>query len=63
LIVCLQVRAPYKVEHPTQNRIDTVFDCPQTSGTVPPMGSIKIPVSYIKVSAGQSLQIFQPVYM
>ncbi|XP_052080289.1 cilia- and flagella-associated protein 65-like [Mytilus californianus] len=41
------VRAPFKVEHPTRlSRIDTVFDCPQKAGIVPPMGSIKLPLTY-----------------
>ncbi|XP_069108657.1 cilia- and flagella-associated protein 65-like isoform X1 [Argopecten irradians] len=40
------VRAPYKVEHPSNSRIDTVFDCPQKTGVVPPMGSVKIPFTY-----------------
>ena len=41
-----QVRAPYKVQHPSKmSRIDTVFDCPQKEGIVPPMSSVRIPVS------------------
>lgn len=40
-----QVRAPYKVQHPSKmSRIDTVFDCPQREGVVPPMSSVRIPV-------------------
>jgi hypothetical protein len=45
-VVFLQVRAPYKVEHPSAlSRIDTVFTCPKMQGIVPPMSSVKIPVS------------------
>ncbi|WAR10588.1 CFA65-like protein [Mya arenaria] len=41
------VRAPYKVEHPSAlSRIDTVFQCPKMSGIVPPMSSVKIPITY-----------------
>ncbi|KAK3083386.1 hypothetical protein FSP39_021362 [Pinctada imbricata] len=41
------VRAPYRIEHPTRgSRIDTVFDCPQKQGIVPPMSSVKIPISF-----------------
>lgn len=41
------VRTPFKVEHPTRlSRIDTVFDCPQKSGIVPPNGSVKLPLTY-----------------
>ncbi|OWF45565.1 hypothetical protein KP79_PYT24425 [Mizuhopecten yessoensis] len=40
------VRAPYKVEHPSNTRIDTVYDCSQKTGIVPPMGSVKIPFTY-----------------
>ncbi|XP_060587307.1 cilia- and flagella-associated protein 65-like isoform X2 [Ruditapes philippinarum] len=41
------VRAPYKVEHPSAlSRIDTVFTCPKMQGIVPPMSSVKIPISY-----------------
>ncbi|XP_078326129.1 cilia- and flagella-associated protein 65-like isoform X1 [Crassostrea virginica] len=41
------VRAPYKVQHPSKmSRIDTVFDCPQKEGIVPPMSSVRIPITY-----------------
>lgn len=41
------VRAPFKVEHPSAlSRIDTVFSCPKMTGIVPPMSSIKIPITY-----------------
>ncbi|XP_053386703.1 cilia- and flagella-associated protein 65-like isoform X2 [Mercenaria mercenaria] len=41
------VRAPYKVEHPSAlSRIDTVFTCPKMQGVVPPMASVKIPITY-----------------
>ncbi|KAL4217273.1 hypothetical protein ACF0H5_023724 [Mactra antiquata] len=41
------VRAPYKVEHPSAiSRIDTVFRCPKMQGIVPPMSSVKIPITY-----------------
>lgn len=41
------VRAPFKVEHPSAlSRIDTVFQCPKMQGVVPPMSSIKIPITY-----------------
>lgn len=44
-VFSIQVRAPYKVQHPSKmSRIDTVFDCPQREGVVPPMSYVRIPV-------------------
>ena len=41
-----QVRVPFKVDHPSAlSRIDTVYKCSIVQGIVPPMASVKVPVS------------------